>query len=103
MWLIKVLYICMNNKKDDMIKDSNSDIILPWEKVNSPTHYNAYPMEVIDIMQRVFGKEQTAAFCLINAFKYRMRSGLKGDASVDFEKEKWYLNKHKELTKSLNQ
>ena len=67
------------------------------EQVNHPIHYNDYPIEVIDMMIAVFGKEKTADFCIINAFKYRMRAGLKGDIGEDLKKEKWYLDKHKEL------
>ncbi len=33
----------------------------------------------------------------MNAFKYRMRLGLKDDFVQDFKKEKWYLDKAKEL------
>jgi hypothetical protein len=67
------------------------------ENVNSPTHYNQYPIETIDMMVAVFGKEKTADFCLINAFKYRMRMGRKDDVAQDLAKEQWYLNKYKQL------
>lgn len=67
-------------------------------KVNHPPHYNAYPIETIDMMVAVFGRERVRDFCLINAFKYRMRMGLKSDIQEDLEKEQWYLNKYIELT-----
>jgi len=69
------------------------------DKVNSPDHYNSYSKEVIDMMVSIYGKEDTAKFCEINAFKYRMRMGLKDDIKVDQQKEQWYLNKQKELLK----
>jgi hypothetical protein len=65
------------------------------EAVNHPAHYNHYPVEVIDMMERVFGKEAVYHFCLLNAYKYRMRAGEKGDAAQDLEKERWYLNEAK--------
>lgn len=70
-----------------------------YENVNHPQHYNNYSKEVIDMMVDVFGKENTALFCEMNAFKYRMRMGTKpnNDIIQDLEKEQWYLNKAKEL------
>ena len=65
--------------------------------VNHPEHYNAYPREVIDMMIDIWGKEKVAVFCEINAFKYRMRAGLKDDIHEDLSKELWYLTKAKEL------
>ena len=73
------------------------------EEINhiTPKHYNNYSKEVIDMMVDVYGKENTAIFCEMNAFKYRMRMGTKPDQPVerDLQKEEWYLNKAKELTK----
>jgi hypothetical protein len=70
-----------------------------YEYVNHPAHYNNYSMEVIDMMVRIWGAENTALFCEMNAFKYRMRMGTKPDNNVhqDLEKEKWYLDKAREL------
>lgn len=70
-----------------------------YEEVNHPQHYNNYDVEVIDMMERIFGKEETAIFCKLNAFKYRMRAGTKPNQSAekDLNKEQWYLNKKKEL------
>ena len=65
--------------------------------VNSPNHYNKYDIEVIDMMIAVFGKEKTKHFCELNAFKYRMRMGYKGDMVEDLKKEEWYLNKMKKI------
>ena len=47
------------------------------EQVNHPEHYNQYPVEAIEIMLKVFGMEAVYNFCLLNAFKYRMRLGIK--------------------------
>ena len=67
------------------------------EQVNHPKHYNQYPMEVIDMMIKIFGKEATFCFCMLNAYKYRMRAGHKDDVNQDLSKEQWYLDKAKEL------
>lgn len=59
--------------------------------VNHPDHYNQYPIEVIEMMLSIWGVEKTITFCEMNAFKYRMRLGHKGDIETDLEKEQWYL------------
>lgn len=71
--------------------------------VNSPAHYNDYSVEVIDMMVDIWGLEAVAKFCEINAFKYRMRLGLKTDnIAEDLKKERWYLNKQEELLKLID-
>jgi len=72
------------------------------ENVNHPSHYNQYPIEVIDMMVGIWGKEKVIEFCYMNAFKYRMRLGLKDDINQDLAKEIWYLNKAKTLKDELN-
>lgn len=70
------------------------------EMVNHPAHYNQYPIETIDMMAKIWGNKATALWCEMTAFKYRMRMGVKpGNETVqDIEKERWYLNKAKELS-----
>lgn len=70
-----------------------------YEMVNHPKHYNNYDIEVIDMMERIWGKEDTIKWCQMTAFKYRMRMGTKptSDIKEDLDKEKWYLNKAKEI------
>jgi hypothetical protein len=72
-----------------------------YEMVNHPTHYNNYDKEVIEMMINIWGPEETAIFCKLNAFKYRMRMGTKpnNDIKQDLNKEKWYLKKFHELKK----
>lgn len=69
-----------------------------YDHIN-PQHYKNYSMEVIDMFERIYGTETTAAYCEMNALKYRMRMGMKPDQPVerDMDKEKWYLNKATEL------
>lgn len=67
------------------------------EAVNHPKHYKGNRFECIDVMQDVFGKEKTAAFCELNAFKYQWRADKKGAATEDKKKAIWYLNKYLEL------
>jgi len=67
-----------------------------------PEYYKLYPMETIDMMVAMFGKENVATFCLINAMKYRLRMGYKKDMfnsiEEDLNKESWYLKKYRELS-----
>lgn len=68
------------------------------EQVNHPTHYNLYPVEAIDMMVSIWGFQKTVDFCYMNAFKYRMRLGMKDNIKQDLAKEKWYLDKATELS-----
>jgi hypothetical protein len=65
--------------------------------VNHPTHYNQQSIEVIDMMLAIYGKQAVIHFCLLNAFKYRMRAGHKDDITQDIQKALWYERKVKEL------
>lgn len=67
--------------------------------VDSPVHYNNYSVEAFEMMRRIFGTDKMIDFCEINALKYRLRAGSKPNESVetDLKKEKWYLNKAKQL------
>ena len=67
------------------------------EMVDHPSHYNQYPKETIDMMVDIFGREATQQWCVMTAFKYRMRLGHKDDINQDLAKEQCYLNKAKEL------
>lgn len=91
--VLKCLDIMRGNSNDTPVDDKE------YENVNHPNHYNTYDVEVIDMMERIWGPEKTAIFCELNAFKYRMRMGTKPTSPVteDLEKEVWYLNKMKEL------
>lgn len=75
----------------------NSEKPNTHEAVNSPKHYNVNDKEVWQMMIDVFGKEAFVNFCALNAFKYRMRAGHKGDAKEDIDKALWYEAKMKEL------
>lgn len=63
----------------------------------SPDHYKSYSVETIDMMVAIYGKEKTAIHCELTAFKYRQRLGKKDSLQQDLAKEKWYLDKAKEL------
>jgi hypothetical protein len=65
----------------------------------NPLHYRNYSFETIEMMIAIYGEAITAQYCEMTAFKYRMRMGTKPGNSIeqDLAKEKWYLNKAKEL------
>lgn len=70
-----------------------------YEHVNHPSHYNNYSVEVIEMMRCIYGREATALWCEMTAFKYRMRLGNKPDNPIDQDlaKERWYLEKAKQI------
>lgn len=75
----------------------------PYEQVNHPSHYNKYDVEVVDMMEKIWGKQETAIWCKLTAFKYRMRLGEKPDNPIqqDLNKESWYLQKYNQLKSEL--
>jgi len=56
------------------------------DPVNHPSHYRAYPVEVIEITERM-------NFCLGNVIKYVLRADYKGEPIQDLEKAAWYLRR----------
>ena len=67
------------------------------DNVNHPKHYSANGLECIDAMIGGFGKEETASFCKLNAFKYIWRCLHKQSCIEDVDKAIWYLKKFREL------
>ena len=85
------------------IPKENLESVDKYENVNHPEHYNNYDVEAIEMMERIWGPEETAIFCKLNAFKYRMRMGTKPTSPIeeDIKKEKWYIKKYHELLNKL--
>ena len=69
------------------------------EQVHHPAHYNNYSVEVIEMFRRIYGNEATVLWCEMTALKYRMRMGMKEGNPIeqDLAKERWYLDKAREL------
>lgn len=69
-----------------------------YDYVN-PAHYQTFSIEVIDMMEAIWGVDKLIAYCEINAFKYRMRLGVKPNQPIerDLEKARWYENKAMEM------
>lgn len=63
--------------------------------VNHPAHYNAYPVEVIELTEHL-------NFCRGNAVKYLCRAGLKSkDTEIeDLEKARFYVQREIERVKN---
>ena len=83
-----------------------------YEMVNHPKHYNNYDVEVVDMMEKIWGTKATMEWCKMTAYKYRMRMGtkpgendspeaMKNKLLEDFNKEQWYLKKADELKSKL--
>ncbi len=83
-----------------------------YEMVNHPQHYNNYDVEVVDMMEKIWGTKATMEWCKMTAYKYRMRMGtkpgkndspeaMKNKLLEDFNKEQWYLKKANELKSKL--
>lgn len=81
--------------RDQFNKESNTE----FKDDGKADYYRAFPIETIELMERVWGATATKQWCEMTAFKYRMRVGFKPSApiEVDLKKEKWYLEKAKEI------
>lgn len=63
------------------------------ENVDHPKHYvKEGHKECISEMVEKYGTVPVYWFCMLNAYKYEYRAGLKGDAETDLKKAKWYRN-----------
>jgi len=60
--------------------------------VNSPSHYTASKIEVIDVITEL---GLSFDFCIGNAIKYLMRAGLKDQSKLieDVKKAQWYIHR----------
>lgn len=57
-----------------------------FDPVHSPEHYRKFPIEVIEITERL-------NFCLGNVVKYTLRADYKGKPLEDLRKARWYLDR----------
>lgn len=59
-----------------------------FDPINHPAHYMQHPsgVECITITEHM-------SFCLGNAIKYIWRADLKGSATEDLEKARWYIDR----------
>ena len=71
---------------------------MSYDHIN-PNHYKNSTKEVWEMMVDIWGEEKYIAFCEMNAFKYRMRLGLKPEQPIerDLDKAKWYESKANEI------
>lgn len=60
--------------------------------VNHPSHYNQYPIEVIDLVENM-------TFCMGNLIKYILRAPYKGKLKEDCQKAQWYLERQFRLNR----
>lgn len=67
------------------------------DMVNHPQHYTQSEKETIEEMVILFGYDATIKFCVLNAYKYKVRAPFKGKMEEDLKKADWYINKAEEL------
>lgn len=74
-----------------------------YDSLGNAPHYKQFRIDVIDMIERVWGTEHTMTFCEMNAFKYRMRLGNKVTQEISKEMVKvgWYERAAKELFEKL--
>jgi hypothetical protein len=68
------------------------------DNVNHPKHYcREGGMECLDEMLMLYGAQEVATWCKLNAHKYRYRAADK-NGKEDIAKSDFYMKKYKELT-----
>ena len=65
----------------------------PSDSVNSPNHYTAGGIEVIDVLKAKMTESEFKGFLRGNVIKYLLRAELKGNEEQDYQKAKWYLER----------
>lgn len=63
------------------------------DDVNSPNHYTAGGIEVIDVLKAKMTESEFKGFLRGNVIKYLLRAELKGNEEQDYQKAKWYLER----------
>lgn len=63
---------------------------LTHDKNGNSSHYKQGRIDVMVMLERVYGTEAAMLFCEMNAFKYRLRLGHKNQDASDLIKIKWY-------------
>lgn len=61
-----------------------------YDASGNAKHYSDKRINVIRMIEQIWGTEVTMKFCEINDFKYRMRVGKKDDPSLELTKANWY-------------
>lgn len=83
----------MTNKKLKEICEAldNEDATESGDMVESPSHYTAGGIEVIDYIRAKLTPEEFEGYCKGNVLKYLSRAGLKGDKKTDYSKALRYM------------
>ena len=91
-----------NTDVQEIDNSVHTDPMIQFHDKDCPEHYHSYDIQVIDMMEQIWGIDAVISFCKLSAFKYRMRMGIKTGMDMlrhDMQKEQWYLSKAKELEK----
>ena len=74
---------------------TNPPFAMTDDPVNHPPHYNAGPVEVIDILEQAaaVAPDPVLAGLQWQCLKYLLRMWLKGHPLQDAQKARWYLNR----------
>ena len=90
-----VKHLWRDSSRFERVDDKNNTDVSN-NMVIHPNHYNQGKIECWDAMVETYGKDATATFCKLNAFKYLWRASEK-NGMEDINKAINYLNKYKEL------
>lgn len=85
-------------EKSRILYEGCSAVAEKVDNVNHPKHYcREGGMECLDEMLMLYGAQEVATWCKLNAHKYRYRATDK-NGKEDIAKSDFYMKKYKELT-----
>ena len=82
----------------DMIQKPQTEIAPSnYDEKGNATHYKGRRIDLIRMIEHIWGTEALMIFCEINEFKYRMRMGKKNPIDQEMVKAEWYAKMAKFL------
>lgn len=73
-----------------------------YDSKGNASHYSDQRINVIRMLEVIWGTHATMTFCEMNAFKYRMRMGKKDNPEQELIKIDWYEKMAKYLREKYN-
>ncbi len=72
-----------------------------YDEKGNAKHYSDQRIDMIRMLEQIWGTQNLMIFCEMNAFKYRMRLGKKDDPTQEMIKISWYEKMAQHLKEDL--
>lgn len=90
------IYVLLYGSTVPNVREKVLEKLGATDAVNHPSHYNALPVECIDVVEHY-------NFCIGSALKYLWRAGLKpgSDKVTDLQKARWFIDRELQRIESF--